>query len=96
VTKLRMSKLTTLLFLRRFALFLTQSSLRSEFRKNIIQIIKTSVQIFAPSNTLSKFKEARNGPAGKHLATRVGQHNNTNSATERIDSTGSADRRGAV
>jgi len=30
------------------------------------------------------------------LVTRVGQHNNTHSATEKIDSTGKADRRGAV
>jgi len=30
------------------------------------------------------------------LATRVGQHNNTNSTTERIDSAGSADGRGTV
>jgi len=45
--------------------FLNQSSLRCEFRKNImIQTIKTAVQIFASSNTLSKFKEARDGPAG--------------------------------
>ena len=45
--------------------FLTQSSLRCKFRKNIIkQIIKTAVQIFASSNTLSKLKEARDGPAG--------------------------------
>ena len=45
--------------------FLTQSSLRCEFRKNIIiQIIKTAVQIFASSNTLSEFKEARDGPPG--------------------------------
>ena len=30
------------------------------------------------------------------MATRVGQHNNTHSATERLDSKGRADRRGAV
>ena len=95
-----MSKLTTFLFLDRFARFLTQSSLRCEFRKNIIkQIIKTAVQIFSSSNTLSKFKEG-SGRAGRvtlTIATRFGQHNNTNSATEIIDSsTGSADTRGAV
>ena len=53
----------------------------------IKQIIETALQIFASSNTLSKFKEARDGPAGKHLATRVGQHNNTKSATERMTDT---------
>jgi len=45
--------------------FLTQSSLRYEFRDNInIQNIKTAVQIFASSNTLSELKEAPDGPAG--------------------------------
>ena len=39
--------------------YLTQSSLRCEFRKNIIiQIIKAGTNIFASLNTLSKFKGA--------------------------------------
>jgi len=45
---------------------------------------------------VSELKEAQDWPAGQHLATRVGQHNNTNSAAEKIDITGSADGRGAV
>jgi len=65
VTKLHMSKLNIFCFSVGLLDFLTQSSLRCEFRKNIIiQIIKTDTKIFASSNTLSKFKEARDGPAG--------------------------------
>ena len=45
--------------------FLTQSSLGREFRKNIIkQIMKTAVQFFSSSNTLSKFQEG-SGRAGR-------------------------------
>jgi len=33
--------------------------------------MKTAVQSYASSNTLSKFKEARDRPARQHLATRV-------------------------
>jgi len=59
------SKLTTFLFLRRFAWFFNSIILTVCVSKVYNkQISKTGVQIFASSNTLSKFKEARDGLAG--------------------------------
>ena len=76
--------------------FLTQSSLRCEFWKNIImQIIKTATKILHLQTPCLSLKRLETGQSGNTWR-RDGQQNNTNSATERIDSTGSADRHGAV
>jgi len=98
----RVENQTFFVYGRIWLIFLTQSSLGDvDVNYEVREPLRDPQSNFELWNTLSELKEARDVPAGWHLATRakrpVQQYQfRRGRTTERMDSAGSADRRGAV